>query len=278
LGANAAKTGRLDRSRAEPLGPQGRAELEPREDEDLSLLSGDWRIFQKRRGHRWSLDDLVTAWVACGSVTSAPTRALDLGCGIGSVLMMVAWRFPDARLVGVEAQELSAFMARRSLAYNGADGRVEVRHGDLRDAARVAETFDLVTGTPPYFAAGEGVEPTHAQSASCRFEHRGGVEEYCEAAARALGGPDARFVMCAAALEEVRVRAGARAAGLAVLARLHVVPREGKAPLVHVFTMARGDAAWPSEPAQLVVRDARGAWTPEFAEVRRAMGMPHTPP
>src|SRR5262249_51609855 len=156
--------------------------------------------------------------------------------GIGSVLMMVAWRFPEARLVGIEAQEASARMARRSLAWNGADARALVKDGDLRDPSIVRERFDLVTGTPPYFPPGEGIEPVHAQSASCRFEHRGGAPDYCAAAARALG-PGARFVMCAAALEEERVRAAAAAAGLGVLARLFVVPREGKAPLVHVFTM-----------------------------------------
>jgi tRNA1(Val) A37 N6-methylase TrmN6 len=40
---------------------------------------------------------------------------LDLGCGIGSVLLMLAWRFPDAAVVGVEAQALSLDLARRSI-------------------------------------------------------------------------------------------------------------------------------------------------------------------
>ena len=47
-----------------PRGAEGRPELLPAEDEDLCLLAGDWRILQKLRGHRWSMDDLVTAWIA----------------------------------------------------------------------------------------------------------------------------------------------------------------------------------------------------------------------
>jgi tRNA1Val (adenine37-N6)-methyltransferase len=257
-----------------PAGARGSPDLAPRPDEDLCLLSGDWRIFQKRRGHRWSLDDLVTAWVACDG--PAPRRALDLGCGIGSVLMMVAWRFPDAQLVGVEAQEESARMARRSLAYNGADARTTVRDGDLRDAALVPEHFDLVTGTPPYFAEGEGALPVHAQSLACRFETRGGAADYCAAAARTLA-PNGRFVMCAAALEEDRVREGARSAGLTVLSHLHVIPRDGKEELVHVFTMEIGEPSWPDRATHIVVRDRTGAWTEEFRGVRRAMGMPDRP-
>ena len=51
--------------------------LLPGRNEDLCHLSGDWRILQRTDGHRWSLDDLVTAWVATRG--TAPARALDLG-------------------------------------------------------------------------------------------------------------------------------------------------------------------------------------------------------
>lgn len=37
----------------QPAGPQGRADLAPVPEEDLSYLTGDWRIFQLKRGHRW---------------------------------------------------------------------------------------------------------------------------------------------------------------------------------------------------------------------------------
>src|SRR5688572_18306574 len=69
--------------------------LGPRAGEDLCFLAGDWRILQQVAGHRWSLDDLVTAWVAASVVAArSPARFVDLGCGIGSVLMLLAWRFP----------------------------------------------------------------------------------------------------------------------------------------------------------------------------------------
>jgi tRNA1Val (adenine37-N6)-methyltransferase len=267
-----------------PRGAQGRPELAPGPDEDLSLLSGDWRVFQQRRGHRWSLDDLVTAEVAASSVPHPPALALDMGCGIGSVLMMVAWRFPETRVVGIEAQELSFGMARRSLAYNGADDRCDVRLGDLREPAMLPEgpVFELVTGTPPYFPIGEGIQSDKPQAGPCRFEHRGGVEDYCAAAARAMA-PGGVFVMCAASGEAPRVREGAKAAALDVTAVREIVPREGKPPLVTVFTLRHARAPndgghWPDTTTLLVVRDTKGAWTPEFAGVRRAMGMPDRPP
>ena len=228
-------------------------------------------MFQRLDGHRWSLDDLVTAWVALRGAGSVH-RALDLGCGIGSVLMMVAWGLPSARVLGVEAQDLSFGLCRRSLAYNGLQDRVEVRHGDLRDPELVTESgFDLVTGTPPYFDVRDGVVSDMPQKGPCRFETRGGVEAYCEAAARTLadGG---RFVVCEDARQAARVLEAAAATGLHVHTQLDVIPKEGKPPLFAVFELGRSPGEL--ERGTLTVRDRGDRRTPEFRALRRRMGIP----
>ena len=253
-----------------PPGPTG-PELWPQDGEDLCYLAGDWRILQRTDGHRYSLDDLVTAHYAT-TVAEAPVRPLDLGCGIGSVLLFVAWRFPSATCVGVEAQAVSAAMARRSVAWNGAHERVEVRLGDFRDPTVIAGAFDLVTGTPPYFPRGTGVESDRLQRGPCRFEHRGGVEAYCAAAARLLA-PGAPFVACAPSNQHARVHAAASAAGLHLFRWRDVVPRAGKAPLFSVFAMRREAGPVVVDPP-LVVRDERGQRTEDFIALRAAMGMP----
>jgi tRNA1(Val) A37 N6-methylase TrmN6 len=185
--------------------------------------------------------------------------------------------------LGIEAQAMSASLARRSIAWNGVGDRVVVKSGDLRDEALLAEeaAFDLVTGTPPYFPCGEGIESERPQCGPCRFEHRGGVEAYASAAARVLA-VDGCFVMCAASMEADRVAAGARDAGLVLTEMVDVVPRAGKPPLVSVFTMRPLGGGETIDRScarnELVVRDRAGAWTPAFAAVRTAMGLPPTPP
>jgi tRNA1(Val) A37 N6-methylase TrmN6 len=247
--------------------------LQPGDDEDLCFLCGDWRIFQRQDGHRWSMDDLVTAYVAVTSVLVPPARTLDIGCGIGSVLLSVAWAFPDARALGVEAQPVSAALARRSTAYNGAEGRVVVRDGDLRDLV-VDAPYPLVTGTPPYFEPGAGTQSTLVQRGACRFEHRGAAEDYVATAARCLAD-DGVFVICTAHFQAERVAAAARAHGLSVSSRLDVVPRTGKAQLISIAVLRHGTHAAVAET--LIVRDEAGQWTPAFLEVRRRMGLPPVP-
>lgn len=257
-----------------PRGDDGRPELQPADDEDLSFLTGDWRVFQKLRGHRWSLDDLVCADVAASHLEAvAAQRHLDLGTGLGSVLMMLGWRFPTLDGTGIEAQADRAELARRSLAYNGAEHRARVVTGDLRDPAVLPEgsTFPLITGTPPYFPQGTGNESEKTHAAACRFELRGGVEDYAAAALRWLQ-PGGRFAVATGAIEAARVEATAAAHGLHVIEHLDVIPREGKERLLCIDVMAREPVS--AVRRALVVRDASGQWTPEFQAVRERWGFP----
>jgi tRNA1(Val) A37 N6-methylase TrmN6 len=255
--------------------PLARPDVRPGPLEDLCLLSGDWRILQRRDGHRWSLDDLVTAWVGARHAPPAPARIVDLGCGIGSVLLMLAWRFPEATVAGVEAQAVSVALARRSIAWNGADDRCVVHEGDLRDALLLDAigAADLVAGTPPYLVPGTARESRRVQKAACNFEHRGGVEAYCAAAARLLQ-PDGVFVTCAQARQHERVHAAADEAGLVVTHALEVVPRAGKPALFAVFALRRGGGGPTVRLPALVVRDAGGTRTAAFRSVRAEMGLP----
>ncbi len=248
----------------------------PQAGEDLCYLAGDWRIFQRLGGHRWSLDDLVTAWVAAETLASLPpARYLDLGCGIGTVLLLLAWRFPHAQGLGLEAQELSVELARRSIAWNGVEARCAVRHGDLRQATLVPEgsAFDLVTGTPPYLRPGTAMESQRLQVGASHIELRGGLEDYCAAAARLLT-PGGTFVTCAGSVQVRRVAPAAAAAGLHIVRSQAVVPRAGKAPLFGVYVMQRDRPPIARADPPLIVRDQRGQRTAEFRALRGAMGMP----
>lgn len=270
----------------QPAGAQGRPELEPEADEDLCFLTGDWRLFQKQVGHRWSLDDLVTAWIATRRQDPGRAiRSLDLGCGLGSVLLAVAWKLPHARVLGIEAQPDRAAMGRRSIAYNGVSDRCEILDGDLRevmglgtpasDGGLQGGPFELITGTPPYFPRGTGTESAKPHATPCRFEVRGGVEDYLEAAQRVLA-PGGEIVVCTSALERDRVTFAIRELGLHLREHWDIVPRAGKDVLVMVDVVT--DA--PTEPTthSLTVRDRASAWTPEFQVVRAAMGLPTAPP
>ncbi len=257
-----------------PLMPPVVGALGPFAGEDLCYLCGDWRILQLVNGHRWSLDDLVTAWVARRACRTPPQTFLDLGSGLGSVLLMMAWSFRDASGLGIEAQSISVDLARRSLLWNGADRRCRILHGDFRQPGTLPESpsFDLITGTPPYFPIGSALESARPQWVACHSEHRGGVEAYCLAAAPRLAA-DGLLVLCAPAGAIARVEAGARLSGLHIRERVDVIPRQGKSALVSVFVLGNAGSDVLRRQA-LTVRDASGKRSDAFLQVRKDMGLP----
>jgi tRNA1Val (adenine37-N6)-methyltransferase len=248
--------------------------------ESFDAVSGHFRLFQLEAGHRFSTDDLLTAWYGTTWAPSAG-RVLDLGSGIGSVATIAAWRLPGARLVTVEAQDESVRLARKSASYNGLADRVDIRLGDFREPGVLAavERFDLVLGSPPYFPPGTGVEGDHPQKVACRFELRGDIGDYCAVAARhlAAGG----FFACVFPEEQrARVVGAARQADLAIVRSRPVVFKEGEPPLVSLFAMVRAadlpeamrERTWVEPP--LVIRAAGGEVHPEYAAVKLSIGFP----
>jgi tRNA1Val (adenine37-N6)-methyltransferase len=237
-----------------------------RDDITLDRLAGDWRIFQLRRGHRFSTDDLLTAWAAVRAQPEAH-RLLDLGAGIGSVGLLALWKLPpDARLTMLEVQAVSHAMACRTVHYNGLTTRVIPHLGDLRHWP--GGTFDLVTASPPYFPLARGVRPQHGQKVAARFELYGDVFDYCTAAARSLADMGV-FCFCHTA-SDPRPELAIAKAGLILVCRQPVYFRATLPPRMALFTCAwRGDR---TEQPPLVIRDQQGRWTAEYLTIREEMG------
>jgi ubiquinone/menaquinone biosynthesis C-methylase UbiE len=111
-----------------------------------------WGLF--RRATRKLFDDMAPVWdarrdpVAFAPVTAAletlpapPRRVLDLGTGTGSVARLVAERFPDAEVVGVD---LSERMIEEALVKTDGD-HVRYIVADAQKLPFEDGAFDLVT-------------------------------------------------------------------------------------------------------------------------------------
>jgi tRNA1(Val) A37 N6-methylase TrmN6 len=262
--------------------PPGIPESEFPPDTSLDSISGQFKIFQLKKGHRFSTDDVLAAWYGTSWAPTAST-VLDLGSGIGSVGMTAAWRLPGARFVTVEAQDISVQLARKSAAYNGLTGRYDIRQGDFRSGVlRDDEVFDLVLGSPPYFPLQDGVLGDHEQKIACRFEVRGDVSHYCSTAAAHLapGGMFAFVFPVNPAHQIERALAGIMGAGLSLVRRRDVVLKEGEPPLLGLFACVRStdlpervrNESWNEPP--LIIRRTDGSIHPEYAAVKLSFGFP----
>lgn len=242
--------------------------------EQSVALTGDFRLIQPKKGHRTSVDDMLVAHLACVQ-SGAPRRVLDLGCGLGSVLLMVAWARRTAQLVGVEAEPKHVSLAWRNVLVNGCQDRAHIVKGDLRDASLIGGlgTFDLVLGTPPYFEPGSGTMCSDPLRAAAQWELRGGIEDYAHAAAQTLS-PTGLFVTCAAAAPPERAAKAFERAGLALRSKRQVLPRTGKPPFLTLLvgSLAASDSAVEEPP--LLLRHLDGIRSREHIEIREWFGVP----
>ncbi len=236
-------------------------------------LSSTYRIFQRKRGHRHSTDDLLTAWYALEKSPSVDS-CLDLGAGIGTVGLLVLCGLPvTTKLTCIEAQEISFRFLAENIRLNGVEDRVGPLHGDLRELDH-EDPFPLITGSPPYFDPSAGILPADSQKAHARFELRGDVRDYARAAKKHLA-PGGLFVFCFPWAQHPRAVAAARGEGLSITSSRIVIPREGLTPLFSLFACHLGEGPEEEEPP-FVVRHEDGSHTDAMHAVRARFGFPRS--
>lgn len=123
-------------------------------------------------------------------------KVLDLGTGTGIIPILMEAKTPAAKLVGLEIQPESADMARRSVALNQLESKIQIIDGDIKEAASIfgAASFDVVTCNPPYMIGQHGIQNPDAPKAIARHEIHCTLEDVISQAAKLLK-PGGHFYM-----------------------------------------------------------------------------------
>ena len=235
-------------------------------------LSGDFVICQPVQGQRYTTDDMLVAWLAmrelCAAGMNVPSF-LDLGCGLCSVSMILLWCRPDLRGIGIEVSAQRLACARESIAANQLTGRFQLVNADLR-SLRLKTVFSFITSSPPYYNFEEGPISADPDRVRVRFETRGSIEDYFQAAA-AHAAPQALFITVYPSRSTQRAIEAAHNSGFAIRRSVEVVPRAGKPPLFTLFTCIRGTHAKRTTET-LIVRGQNQLFTRQFRAARRMLG------
>lgn len=136
-----------------------------------ALLGGRVRLIQPRHGYRVAIDPVLLAAAA----PEMRGRVLDLGCGVGAVLLCYGHRVATAQLAGLERNPDLAALAARNLLENGWAERGEIHAGDLAapPPGLMPGSFDLVLTNPPYLEPGRSDPSPVALRRSADVENEG---------------------------------------------------------------------------------------------------------
>lgn len=94
-------------------------------------------------------------------------QVLDIGTGTGIIPILLQAKGKGEHFTGIEIQEESADMARRSVAMNGLEEKIDIVEGDIKEALNLFKlsSFDVITCNPPYMTGGTGiVNPADAKA------------------------------------------------------------------------------------------------------------------
>lgn len=99
-------------------------------------------------------------------------KVLDMGTGTGIIPILLEAKTKAGHLTGLEIQEESADMARRSVLLNHLEEKIDIITGDIKEAGSIfqAASFDVVTCNPPYMIGQHGITNPDAPKAIARHE------------------------------------------------------------------------------------------------------------
>ena len=99
-------------------------------------------------------------------------RVLDMGTGTGIIPILLEAKTKGEHFTGLEIQEESADMARRSVLLNHLENKIDIVRGDIKEADTLfqAASFDVITCNPPYMIGQHGITNPDAPKAIARHE------------------------------------------------------------------------------------------------------------
>ena len=157
------------------------------------LQRNGYRIIQNPERFCFGMDAVLLSGFARAKKHE---RCLDLGCGNGIIPILMEAKTEGMHFSGLEIQPESADMARRSVALNGLQDRIDIVEGDIKDASKIfgASSFHVVTTNPPYMTAQHGLTNLYEAKTIARHEVLCNLEDIIRESARLLM-PGGRFYM-----------------------------------------------------------------------------------
>jgi len=112
------------------------------------LLNGRFTALQPKDGYRIAVDTLLLA-------SAVPARAgqkvLELGCGVGGVMMALACRVPELTIAGIEIQPELAALGQDNIRRNASLTGLSLEVGDVAHLPEAMQgAFDHVVMNPPF--------------------------------------------------------------------------------------------------------------------------------
>jgi len=226
--------------------------------------NGYW-IIQNSHKFCFGMDAVLLSGFA---KVKAGERALDLGTGTGIIPILLRGKTEGRDFTGLEIQEESADMARRSVAYNHLEDSITIVTGDIKEAAALfgAASFDVVTCNPPYMTGSHGLVNPELPKAIARHEILCSLEDVVQQTARLLR-PGGRFYMVHRPFRLAEIMTALAGCGLEPKRMRLVYPFVDKEPNMVLLEALKGGKPRITVDKPLIVYKEQGIYTDEIYDI-----------
>lgn len=232
------------------------------EGERLDDLQNGYRLIQDPKDFCYGIDAVLLAWFAR---VKPGENVLDLGTGSGVVPLLMKARTEGKHFTGLEIQEKSAAMARRSVAWNHLEQDVSIVTGDIKEAAGLfgAASFDVVTSNPPYMNDAHGIKNPGDAKAIARHEVLCTLEDVVREGTCLLR-PGGRFYMVHRPRRLIEIIQTMKKHGLEPKRMKFVHPYRDREANMVLIEAVRGGGALLKAEAPVIVFDENGEYSEEI--------------
>lgn len=195
-------------------------------------------------------------------------HVLDLGTGTGILPILLSAKTEAKHLTGLEIQEESADMARRSVLLNDLQDRIEIITGDIKEAGSIfaPASFEVVTCNPPYMIAEHGLTNPNQYKAIARHEICCTLEDVIAASAKVLK-PGGRLYMVHRPFRMAEIIRTMAAFRLEPKRLRMVYPYMDQEPNMLLIEAVRGGKSGMTVEKPLIINEAPGVYTREITEL-----------
>ena len=190
---------------------------------------------------------------------------LDLGTGTGIIPILLTAKTEGEEFVGLEIQDESADMARRSVAHNHLENKVRIVNGDIKEASSIfgSASFDVITTNPPYMIGQHGIANASDTKAIARHEVLCTLDDILRESAKMLK-PGGRFYMIHRPFRLAEILSKMVQAGIEPKRMRMVHPFIDKEPNMVLVEGKRGGNSRMTVERPLIVYKQTGVYTDEL--------------
>lgn len=229
------------------------------------LERNGYRIIQDTKRFCFGMDAVLLSGFAR---VKEGAHVLDLGTGTGIIPILLEAKTKAEHLTGLEIQEESADMARRSVLLNGLEDKIDIVTGDIKEAESLfdAASFDVITCNPPYMIGKHGITNEGDAKAIARHEILCTLEDVVSQAAKLLK-PGGNFFMVHRPFRLAEIMTVLQAYKLEPKRMQLVYPFVDKEPNMVLIEANRGGKPRLSVEKPLIVYKEPGVYMPEIYEI-----------